>query len=144
MRYKELVDTADTRTFVLVFDKGDRMMETLQTFAEEQEISAAGFVGLGAFSEATLAFYDRATKEYAPIPVEEQVEVLNVTGNVALYEGEPRLHVHATLSRPDGTTIGGHLMEGIVWPTLEIRLVDSPGSLERELDEETGLPLLRS
>ena len=143
MRYKLIDESHGSRTFMVVFDKGDAAMKKLLEFVTAQEITAASFVGLGAFSEARLAFYDRTTKEYTPIPVDEQTEVLNITGNVALYNGEPRLHAHATLSRPDSSTIGGHLVEGIVWPTLEITLVASPDQLERDLDEETGLPLLR-
>ena len=109
MRYKLLNEFNGSRTFMLVFDKGDATMEQLLNFAEEQTVVGASFVGLGAFREATLAFYDRNTKEYAPIPVNEQTEVLNITGNVALYDDRPRLHAHATLSKPDGSTIGGHL-----------------------------------
>jgi hypothetical protein len=30
-----------------------------------------------------------------------------------------------------------------VWPTLEVVLVEAPAHLQRELDEETGLPLIR-
>ena len=142
MRYKEIAATEDQSVFLLLFEKDERTMESLLEFVREKKITVASFVGLGAFSEATLAFYDRESRTYAPIPVTEQVELLNITGNVALYEGEPRLHAHATLSRPDGTTIGGHLMEGIVWPTLEITLSSFRSQVERKLDEETGLPLL--
>ncbi|MCB0714120.1 MAG: DNA-binding protein [Ignavibacteriae bacterium] len=144
MRYKQTNTSDNNPTYTLVFDKGDKVMEELQRFAVEQQITAASFVGLGAFSSATLAFYDRQTKGYDPIPVQEQTEVLNVTGNIAIFNGEPRLHVHATLGRPDGSTIGGHLVEGAVWPTLEIALFASSEVLEREMDEETGLPLLKA
>ncbi|MGE3799441.1 MAG: PPC domain-containing DNA-binding protein [Candidatus Kapaibacterium sp.] len=143
MRHKQTSISDNNSTYTLVFDKDDKVMEELQRFAVEQQITAASFVGLGAFSSATLAFYDRQTKGYDPIPVEEQTEVLNVTGNIAIYNGEPRLHVHATLGKPDGSTIGGHLVEGIVWPTLELSLFAWGVILEREMDEETGLPLLK-
>ncbi len=143
MRYTIISGSNDADLWMLVFDKGERALEALLTFAEERKIAAGSFSGLGAFSEATLAFFDRTTKEYAPIPVEEQTEVLNITGNIALHEGRPRLHAHATLGKPDGSTIGGHLVEGIVWPTLEITLIATAGKLERVMDEETGLPLLK-
>jgi predicted DNA-binding protein with PD1-like motif len=37
---------------------------------------------------------------------------------------------------------GGHLIEGKVWPTLEVVITEAPGVLRRVFDEETQLPLL--
>lgn len=132
----------DLATYTLVFETGDAVLEELQSFAVDQDLSASHFTGLGAFAEATLAFYDLDAKEYQPIPVDEQTEVASFTGNVARHEGEPKLHVHAVLGRPDGSTIGGHLMEATVRPTLEVQLTETPGALQRHYDEASGLPLL--
>lgn len=123
-------------------DPGDEVMEELANFAKENGLSAARFTALGAFSGATLGFFDMVRKEYEKIPVEEQVEVLSLVGDIALYEGEPKLHAHVVVGRSDGTTRGGHLLEAHVQPTLEVILVESPEHLRRETDEETGLPLL--
>ena len=132
------------RTVIVVCAKGEECMQSLYDFAEREGIAAAGFVGLGAFSSSTVAFFDRGRKTYDPIPVEEQVEVLNITGNITRFEGKPRIHAHATLSRPDGSTIGGHLIEGTVWPTLELTVTVGDGVIERETDEESGLGLVAS
>lgn len=128
--------------YTLAFETGDAVIEELRTFAAARDLGASHFTGLGAFQEATLAFYDLEAKEYQPIEVEEQTEVASLTGNVAWYEGEPRLHVHAVLGRPDGSTMGGHLMAATVRPTLEVRLMEEPGTLQRRFDEASGLPLL--
>lgn len=143
MRHRTLQTRFTTTTSFLVLDKGDEVMAVLLDIATREGIAAASFVGLGAFSRSTLAFFDRATRTYLPIPVEEQVEVVSITGNISLFEGAPRIHAHALLSRPDGSTIGGHLVEGTVWPTLELTLTLTPGRIDREIDEESGLPLLR-
>ncbi len=94
------------------------------------------------FSGATLGFFDVESKEYKEIPVEEQVEVLSLVGDVALHEGEPKLHVHAVVGKSDGTTRGDHLFGAHVQPTLEVVLVESPEHLWRETNEETSIPLL--
>ncbi|MER9301190.1 DUF296 domain-containing protein, partial [Mesorhizobium sp. M0621] len=71
-------------------------------------------------------------KTYRKIPIDEQCEVLSAIGDVALGDnGKPSLHVHAVLGLSDGTTRGGHLLDGIVRPTLEITLVEAPGHLRR-------------
>lgn len=117
-------------------------MEELQSFAEARDLTASHFTGLGAFSEATLAFYDLDEKEYRPIPVDEQAEVASFTGNITRYDGDPQLHVHAVLGRPDGSTVGGHLMDATVRPTLEVTLTETAGVLQRQYDDASGLPLL--
>ena len=56
--------------------------------------------------------------------------------------GERKIHAHAVLSRRDGSTIAGHLLEGYVRPTLEITFIEAPETLRRRIDPATGLPLL--
>jgi uncharacterized protein len=130
------------RTFVLVFDKGDEAVARLESFAREHEVTAARFTGIGAFSEATLGYFDRARRDYAEIPVSEQVEVLSLLGDVAVEDGEPNVHAHVVLGRSDGNALGGHLLEAHVWPTLEVVLDESPAHLRKRSDRETGLALI--
>ena len=138
----KLIHEQGEKTFALVFDPGDVVMEELTNFAKENDLSAARFTAIGAFSDATLGYFYMEKKEYEKIPVDEQVEVLSLVGDVALFEGEPKLHAHAVLGRSDGTTRGGHLLGAHVQPTLEVVIVESPQHLRRETDEQTGLPLL--
>lgn len=141
MRYQMLHDHG-LRTYMLAFDKGDEVVAELERFAEEEDVTAAHFTGLGAVSSARVAFFAREKKDYEIIPIDDQVEVLNLTGNVARHEGEVAIHPHIVLGRRDGTSVGGHLMQATVWPTLEVTLVETPATLQRKVDEESGLPLL--
>jgi uncharacterized protein len=129
-------------TFVLVFDKDDEVMTTLPAFASERGLTSGHFTAIGAFSDVTLGFLDPATKEYEPIRIDEQVEAVSLVGDVSLENGEPRIHAHVVVGRRDGQAYGGHLLEARVWPTLEVVLTESPAHLRRELDPETGLPLI--
>lgn len=143
MLYRLLDDTDGLRTIVAVLDHGDEAMAALQWLAEEENLSAASITGLGAFERATVTFWDWETKDYQDIPVGEQVEVLNLTGDIALDEdGAPKLHVHAVLGRRDGAAIGGHLKEGLVRPTLELTVTETPAHLHRRHDPKTGLALI--
>ena len=117
-------------------------MEGLLNFARNRGIKGASFTAIGAFEKAELSFFDRRSKEYKPIPVEEQTEVLSFLGDIAISDGEPKVHVHAVLGRSDGSCIGGDLKMGRVWPTLEVVLRETPMELRRELDRESGLPLI--
>ena len=142
MRSKRIGEGA-RRTFVLVFEPGEEAVAGLQGFAREQRLTAGHFTAIGAFSGATLGFFDRAKRTYEEIPVGEQVEVLSLAGNISLKEGAPQVHAHVVVGKRDGTAHGGHLLAAHVWPTLEVVLSELPEHLQRVPDEETGLALLR-
>jgi predicted DNA-binding protein with PD1-like motif len=142
MKAKLLYDENSLKTFAAVFDKGDEVREGLLEFANTNRFSDAHLTGIGAFSEVTLGFYDRQRKDYKKIPIKEQVEVLSLTGNIVQKDGKPRLHAHVVVGKEDGTAHGGHLLEGRVWPTLEMIVSEMPVHLRRSQDEESGLALI--
>jgi predicted DNA-binding protein with PD1-like motif len=137
-----LLDATGPRTWALIFDKGDEPVAGLTAFAKAQKLGAAHFTAIGAFSDVTLGYFDRAKRDYKKIPLDEQVEVLSLLGDVALDKGEPKVHAHVVVGRADGEARGGHLLEAHVWPTLEVVLVESPRHLRKRHDPETGLALI--
>ncbi len=137
-----LLDGSGPRTWALIFDKADEPVTGLTAFAKAQRLGGAHFTAIGAFSEATLGYFDRDAKTYLKIPIDEQVEVLSLIGDVALDRGEPKVHAHVVVGRADGEARGGHLLDARVWPTLEVVLVESPRHLRRRHDPETGLALI--
>lgn len=141
MNYK-LLDAVSGTTYALIFESGDEVITELKKFANEHKLKGSHFSAIGAFSEAQLGFFDFATKDYKKIAVGEQVEVLSLLGDVALYGDESKIHVHVVLGRSDGMAMGGHLLSAKVHPTLEVILQESPGYLQRRMDHETGLPLI--
>jgi len=137
-----LLDATGPRTWALIFDKGDEPVAGLTAFAKAQQLGAAHFTAIGAFSDVTLGYFDRAKRDYKKIPLHEQVEVLSLLGDVAVDKGEPKVHAHVVVGRADGEARGGHLLEAHVWPTLEVVLVESPRHLRKRHDPETGLALI--
>jgi predicted DNA-binding protein with PD1-like motif len=130
------------RTFALVFDKGDDVRAGLLEFANTNRFADAQLTAIGAFSEVTLGFFDRRQKRYKEIPIQEQVEVLSLSGNIVQQEGKPVLHAHVVIGKADGTAHGGHFLGGRVWPTLEAILSELPVHLRRTPDKESGLALI--
>ncbi len=130
------------RTVLLVFASGDEVVSTVEAFAREQNVTAAHFTAIGAFSDAVLGYFDWAGKEYEEIPVREQVEVLALNGDIALKDGQPIVHAHVVLGKRDGSAHGGHLLEAHVRPTLELVLDESPAHLRKEHDAASGLALI--
>ena len=142
MRIK-LINDAGEKTFAIVLDKGDEVISNLLTFAKEENLSASHFTAIGAFERVTLGFFERDRKDYKKTTIDEQVEVLSLIGDIALADDKPKVHAHVVIGKADGTAHGGHLLEARVWPTLEVFLIESPQSLHREMDKETGLALIK-
>jgi predicted DNA-binding protein with PD1-like motif len=144
MKSKMLSRSEDNTVYAVIFDTGDELIKGLTEFAKERRLDASHFTAVGGFSSATLGYFDVNQKEYKKIPVEEQVEVLTLAGDIALdkEKGEPKVHAHVVLGKADGSTIGGHVMKAAVRPTLEIVLEESPAHLRRVHDPVTGLALI--
>lgn len=141
MNYK-LLSTEERATYAIIFDSGDDVVELLKTFAAEHKLKASRFTAVGAFSEATLGYYDYSIKDYKKIPVNEQVEVLSFLGDVALFGDESQVHAHVVLGKSTGEAIGGHLLKAKAHPTLEVILEEMPSYLQKRMDKETGLALI--
>ena len=141
MKFK-LLNSGNQKTFVIILQSGNEVMESIMLFAKQEKLHAAQFNAIGAFSKVTLGYFDFSIKDYKKIEVNEQVEVLNVAGDICLYKEEYKIHAHVVVGKQDGTAHGGHLMKAIVHPTLEIILTESPAYLKREMDDESGIPLI--
>jgi predicted DNA-binding protein with PD1-like motif len=142
MKSKLLHDDNGEKTFALIFEKGDEVMAGLRSFANDAHLGGAHFTAIGAFSAATLGYFDRNRRAYKKIPVREQVEVLSLIGDVALKDGKPEVHAHVVVGTSEGAARGGHILEATVWPTLEVIVTESPRHLRKVHDDETGLALI--
>lgn len=131
------------QTFILVFKTGDELAKGLSQFAEEQKLSAASFKAVGALSSVRLAWFNWESKKYEPsVAFDEQVELLSLIGDVALYQGKPVVHAHALVGKKDGTAHGGHLLEAHIRPTCEVVLTESPAHLQKYVDPDSGIALI--
>ncbi len=143
MQSKVVAESAGQRTFVLILDPDEEAFSTITGFAERERVSAASLTALGAFSKATVGWFDLDSKAYSKIPVEQQCEVLSTIGDIALGDdGKPSVHMHIVLGLSDGSTRGGHLLDGLVQPTLEVTLVEMPAHLRRRKRPELGIALI--
>ncbi len=150
MRYRILEDVGGRRKFVLVLEAGEEVVEAITRFATELKVKGAGITGIGALSSAKLGWFNPATKEFRENRVDEQAEVLAITGNIAEGvtdddhgpAGGVRLHIHIVLGCGDASVRGGHLVAGWVSPTMELIIEEVAAHLARGLDAGTGLVLL--
>lgn len=144
MKTKKLVGGASV-TYVAVLDEGEEAFSALSGWAFARRLSAAQVTAVGAFERAVVGWFDRAARDYRRIVVGQQCEVLSLIGDIALSPGDPgrpEAHLHAVLGLEDGTTRGGHLLEGRVYPTLEVIVRETPAELRKTYRPDVGLALI--
>ena len=137
-----VVEDADVVTYVVVCDPGDEAVAALNQFVRSERLEAAQVTAVGAFKRAVVGWFDPARKQYRRNQVDEQCELVSLIGDVAMGEDGPILHMHAALGLADGTTRGGHLLEGQVYPTLEAVVTETPAELRRVMRPDIGLALI--
>jgi predicted DNA-binding protein with PD1-like motif len=143
MQSKLLTETGP-KTWAVVFETGDEFMAGLARFAADQQLDASQLTAIGAFERATLGYFDMQKKDYTRIPVDEQVEVLALVGDITDDKDgtAPKIHAHVVVGRADGSTRGWHILEAWVRPTLEVIVSEAPRHLRRKTDPATGLALI--
>src|SRR5437016_9297737 len=142
MKIRLLSENAGVKHYVIILAKGDEVMSGLTDFARQNKVTSASFTAIGAFSHATVAWFDDARKEFRLIPIEQQVELVSMIGNIALANEQPAVHTHVAVASSDGTVRGGHVINAFVLPTLDVLMTGYPTPLHKQLDDATGLKLI--
>ncbi len=123
MQVKEFASSA--RTFEVTMRKGDEVASGLTEFAEKHKLTGAHLTGIGALNHVVLGWYDPDQRAYKTNVIDQEVELVSLTGNIVLENGKPFVHEHCVIALKDGTTRGGHLIEAKVAVELQVFIVDN-------------------
>jgi predicted DNA-binding protein with PD1-like motif len=136
MKVKLLSTSGTVKTYVLVFAKGDEVMSGLTEFAQKYNVKSAHYQAIGDALSAKIGVYDYSHKQFKVIPITEPSEVTSLTGDIALLNGKPAAHSHLNLAAADGSVRGGHLLELVIGPTMELFMTVEPTPLYKRHNEE--------
>ena len=121
---------------------GGDLLEELTDVCRKNSVQLGRVQALGAVRKARIGFYDQETRTYQFATLDRPMEIVNLTGNVSLKDGEPFVHAHVTLADETGDACGGHLAPGTIVFACEFVLEAFDGPVfARATDKETGLPL---
>jgi len=137
MNYKQV-----DHGYVVRLKRGEEIVAGLVEFASEAGLRSGFVTGLGAISDVELGFFDFETKEYVRRKFDGHYELVNLTANISILDGEPFLHAHITMANSGCEPFAGHLYSAIVAATGEFFVTSTGVELVRKLDDETGLNLL--
>jgi predicted DNA-binding protein with PD1-like motif len=142
MRSRQVADIP--KTYVVILDTGEEILSSLKKLANAEHFAGSSFKAIGALSKVELGWFNWETKKYqTAVKLDEQVELLSLIGDIALQDDEPQVHAHLVVGRSDGTAHGGHLLSAIVRPTCELVITENPGHLQKQIDPESGIALIR-
>lgn len=119
------------------------VLGALTDFLTAQGITSGSITGLGAAHRVTISFRDPVSKAYIDTVVDEQMEVVNLTGNVSTVDGALSVHLHGTFGKQDLSAIAGHVKEVWIRGAGEIIVSAYDEPTHKVLDEGTGLNLYR-
>ncbi len=136
------------RVFVLRLEDGERLNDTLETFARQQNLShALAFYLGGSAGGSKVVVGPDASRTDNVVPLIHMLtgaqEVLAVGTLIPDEAGEPVLHMHAAAGREGRATVGCTRAGVDVWLVGEVVLLEIVGSVAlRRKDPETGFQLL--
>jgi predicted DNA-binding protein with PD1-like motif len=129
--------------FLVVLDVGDGVIDSLKKLAAAERIGMASFTGIGAVKDVVLGYLDLDQKEYLKREFgADSMELVAMSGNLALLNGEPVAHCHAVVGDREMRVFGGHLFEARVSVTAEIFLRVYEGEMTREFAPDFGTNLV--
>lgn len=141
-KHRLLGEDAGAKHYVLVLATGDEVQTALHDFAVAEKVTDAHFVAIGGVKDPEAAWFDLAQGKYKAMTLAEQVEVLTLSGDIALgADGDPTIHAHAIFGRADGVAWGGHLIAATVSPTLEVFVDAYPAELHKQ-KQSNGLQFI--
>ncbi len=122
--------------------KDEFLLEKLNEIVKKENITLGFITGIGALQNLNFSYYLQNKKNYITKSINKNVEVLNLTGNISIKDGEPFVHCHITVADENGNTYGGHLAEKSKVFAFEYTIFVFEGEEKiRKFDEITGLTL---
>ena len=129
--------------WALRLEDGDDILLSLRKFVESKRVRAGQLEGIGSLKKVRLGYYDFETRKYSWQNFEEDMEILNLTGNVSIKDATFTPHVHVALGRKDFSVLGGHLDDGSEANMVEVFVRRLPGELVKAHDEKIRLNVLQ-
>ncbi len=125
-------------------NKGDELISSLTSQIKENNINSGFIYGIGAVSSAKLGYFNTNTKKYEDKLFDENMEIVSLSGNISIKDGNIFPHIHAIFSKRDFSVVGGHLFSPTIVYAFEFMIYEYFGEpFVRNFDEDTGLYLLK-
>ncbi|NJE41871.1 PPC domain-containing DNA-binding protein [Thermococcus sp. GR6] len=128
------------RNFLFRVPEGKELLSFLNEFARKNNVLIGTVSAIGSLRNPKIGYFVEEEGQYKVIELKGIYELVSLSGNISLKDGEPFAHIHVALGDSEGRLWGGHLVEGEVF-VAEVYIRELLGEpLERKL-QESGLVL---
>lgn len=100
------------RTYLFKLPKGKDLLEELIDFCHDNQVKCGIVSVVGSVSNATIGYYDQTKKKFEKSLFDEELELVNLTGNISIQDNRPMVYAHVTLADNEHNVVGGRLMAG--------------------------------
>jgi hypothetical protein len=132
-----------TGGYFLKLEKGEEIISTITDFVAKQNIPGGALWGIGAITDVTIGYFSGHEKKYYKQTFSDEYELLSLSGSISYIESKPIIHAHIIISKTDYSLTGGHCFSAKVAVTTEIFIHTFEQKLNRAMDTEIGLNLLK-
>jgi predicted DNA-binding protein with PD1-like motif len=110
--------------FEVRFATGDEILSGLYDLVAKHHITSGHIMGIGGLAPgALLGWGDPEVGGFKKVEIKDKTEIVSLTGDISMRNGEPYVHVHMVVGSSDGSTKAGHLLEAHIAPVGELTVV---------------------
>ena len=136
MQYKRFGNTLMIR-----IDIGEEILANLKQVCKQEGIRLGQVNAIAATEHAVVGVYDLQEKKYHQEELDGFMEITSLSGSVTEMNGEPYIHLHATMADQQNILHGGHAIELRVGATCEMFVQVLEGKVSRKREESLGINL---
>ena len=103
--------TKDGTKYYISLNRDVYINESLLKICNDENIQSGWISGVGAIYDIEVGYYDIHKQDYLKKTFDDDYELLSLSGNLTVKEGNKFIHTHITFSGTDFKAYGGHLFD---------------------------------
>ncbi|ACJ16413.1 Hypothetical DNA-binding protein [Thermococcus onnurineus NA1] len=128
------------RNFLFRVPEGKELLSFINEFARKNNVLIGTVSAIGSLRNPRIGYFVETEGRYKVIELKGIYELVSLSGNISLKDGEPFTHIHVALGDSEGRLWGGHLVEGEVF-VAEVYIQELLGEPLERKPQESGLAL---
>tara|TARA_Y100000814_G_scaffold240170_2_gene184521 strand:+ start:433 stop:861 length:429 start_codon:yes stop_codon:yes gene_type:complete len=133
--------TKDKDKYFISLSKDEYINETLLDISNKESIKSGWISGVGAMYEIEVGYFDVDKKDYIRKSFPGDYEILSISGNISIKEGNRFIHTHVTFSDENFNVFGGHLFDAKIAAAGEFMINTCNFEIKRKFNKDIGLHL---
>ena len=133
--------TKDKDKYFISLSKDEYINETLLDISNKESIKSGWISGVGAMYEIEVGYFDVDKKDYIRKSFPGDYEILSISGNISIKEGNRFIHTDVTFSDENFNVFGGHLFDAKIAAAGEFMINTCNFEIKRKFNKDIGLHL---